>query len=96
MNHTNHRNSSTLMETMMSPTQYLDDVLEGNESDEEDLYTDDDGDDDEEVVAVEEDGVTKEYAILSWLQTFPQVKDVVTDVKSALRKDWYGQESTMR
>lgn len=69
----------------MSPTQYLDDVLEGNESDEEDLYTDDE---------VEEE-ITKEFAILSWLQTFPQVKDVITNVKANVN-EWYNKESTMR
>ena len=78
-------NDNTMMETMMSPTQYLDDVLEGNESDEEDLFTDDE---------VEEE-ITKEYAILTWLQTFPHVKNVITDVKIAV-EEWYGQESTMR
>ncbi len=72
---------------MMSPTQYLDDVLEGHESDEEDLYTDDEA----------EEEITKEYAILSWLQqTFPRVKDVIAHVKKETVNEWYGQETTMR
>ena len=48
---------------MISSTQYLDDVLEGEESEEE-LYTDNE----------EEESINKEDAILSWLWTFPQIK----------------------
>ena len=77
--------NDTMMETMMSPTQYLDDVLEGDESDEEDLYTDDEG----------EEEITKEFAILSWLQTFAQVKGVIKNVKANVN-EWYEKESTMR
>ena len=71
------------MDTMMSPTQYLDDVLEGNESEEE-LYSDE-----EEL----EEGITKEFAILSWLSTFPQVNhgDVHIFVK-----EWYENKAMSR
>ncbi len=83
--HDNHE-SMMMVDSMMSPTQYLDDVLEGNESEEEDLYTDDE----------EEEVISKEYAILSWLQTFPRVQNVLVDVKAAIANNWYEKESTMR
>lgn len=64
---------------MMSPTQYLDEVLEGDESGEE-LYTDDE----------EEGEITRQKAILSWLHTFPQVKCVVKDNEiNRYQSTWY-------
>ena len=69
------------METIMSPTKYLDDVLEGNES-EEDLCADDEG----------EEKITNELAILSWLQTFSQVKNVGGVNVHSLIEKWYDNE----
>jgi hypothetical protein len=71
------------METMMSPTQYLDDVLEGDESEEE-LYTEDE----------EEGEITKEFAVLSWLRTFPQMENVEVDSSmNTFVKEWYQNET---
>lgn len=72
------------METMMSPTQYLDDVLEGHESD-EDLCTDDEA----------EEEISKELAVIYWLQTFPQVSSVGGDVQT-LMKEWYENKNVLR
>ena len=70
---------------MMSPTHYLDDVLEGDESEEE-LFTDNE---------LEEEVVTEEFAILSWLMTFPQVMDLDTDVKT-LVNEWNESDRILR
>ncbi len=72
------------METMMSPTQYLDGVLEGHESD-EDLCTDDEA----------EEEISKELAVISWLQTFPHVSSVGGDVQT-LMKEWYENKNLLR
>ena len=68
----------------MSPTQYLDDVLEGDESEEE-LFTDDE----------EEKVISKEYAVLSWLRTFSTVKSVGVDAKT-IRNGWFENEKILR
>ena len=73
------------LDTMMSPTHYLDDVLEGDESEEE-LFTDNE---------LEEEVVTEEFAILSWLMTFPQVMDLDTDVKT-LVNEWNESDRILR
>jgi len=66
---------------MISSTQYLDDVLEGEESEEE-LYTDNE----------EEESINKEDAILSWLWTFPQIQNAGGGTVDAFKKNWKSNE----